>query len=960
MNDTLMGTQDALGTPHIHKLEGLKPGDYTIRVEVDNRMIHNIGDKGHAYGAYTQSIWNGMVGRIELWAKDPYHINDVRIYPDITNDQLKLVSEVSLPKAKKVSFAITIRNLATNAVVYERNFKQRLQAGKHILNKILPMERRLQPWSEFDPQLYGFALTMKSGNYHDSEQREFGFVEYGHDGTKILVNGSPVFLRGNLDCVHFPLTGYASASLDDWIQIFETYKSYGLNHARFHSWCPPEAAFRAANRVGIYLQAEASIWIDWWMSKDMVSEGRPEMDTRGHPKGLGYDSLRDAFVIDEMNRVVDTYGNHPSFSMFCIGNELGNSNFKAMAQWVSDLKKKDPRRLYSVSTARTITPTDDYMATHYIPEIGRTRGLRSAGTDWDFEAVYAQMDIPIIAHEIGQWPVYPTWNEIDSYSGVLKARNFEQFRALAEKNGTVNQDQDFRMASGALNQMMYKYEVESFLRTPSCAGVQLLSMQDYQGQGEALIGWLDAHWNPKGITTPEQFRQHFSETVPLMRTPKFVWDNSEVFTARLQMAHYGAKTLPEGKLVARILTENDSILLKHSFDTEPIAVGSLVDIGVLNLPFSGLEQAQKIRLQLQWAESDIQNEWELWVFPKNTPELPNTDVWYTDTLDETALAKLHQGGKVLLAAHGLGSQENSVAVNFYPLYWSLTFFPGQGKTSIGMLVQDQHPVFDHFPTDAHSDWQWEPFDKNTTGFVLNELPAKYKPLVQVVDDFHRNNKEGVIFEFKVGKGKLLVSGFNIRDHSIPGASQLEYSLLKYMDSDAFSPDQNISAEFLKGLFTKMEEAQGVKLDGTSDKTLLQVGSAGKLNRSLETLPWKPELDSVAIRRPGTQYTVKAQGVWKDSLATAWHGEEMVLDIECPKGLLGSLYVWFHDWNQQERKGLLEFEGRKLKLGAHDQKEGKWVKFHIMREDSNDGKLRLKTKSIQGGNLMIREIRLEVE
>jgi hypothetical protein len=158
----------------------------------------------------------------------------------------------------------------------------------------------------------------------------------------------------------------------------------------------------------------------------------------------------------------------------------------------------------------------------------------------------------------------------------------------------------------------------------------------------------------------------------------------------------------------------------------------------------------------------------------------------------------------------------------------------------------------------------------------------------------------------------------------------------------------------------MEEAQGIQLEGTTDKTLLQVGSAGKLDRSLENLPWKPELDSVAIRRPGTRYTLKAQGVWKDSLATAWHGEEMVLDIECPKGLLGSLYVWFHDWNQQGRKGLLEFEGRKLKLGAHDQKEGKWVKFHIMREDSNDGKLYLKTKSIQGGNLMIREIRLEIE
>ena len=209
----------------------------------------------------------------------------------------------------------------------------------------------------------------------------------------------------------------------------------------------------------------------------MVARGRPEMDTQGHPKGLGHDPDRDKFVIDEMNRVVDHYGNHPSFAMFCIGNELGNANFDVIESWVSDLKKKDPRRLYAVSTARKITETDDYSATHYIQGVGRTRGLNGPRTDWDFEDTYSQMNIPIIAHEIGQWPVYPSWTEIDKYTGTLKARNFEEFKAIATKNGIDDQHEDFKLASGALNQTMYKYEIESFLRTKSCAGVQLLSIK---------------------------------------------------------------------------------------------------------------------------------------------------------------------------------------------------------------------------------------------------------------------------------------------------------------------------------------------------------------------------------------------------------------------------------------------------------------------------------------------------
>ena len=172
----------------------------------------------------------------------------------------------------------------------------------------------------------------------------------------------------------------------------------------------------------IYRQ-KGSIWLDWWMEN--VVEGHPEMETKGHPKGMGHDPVRDEFIIAEMNRVVSEYGNNPSFTMFCIGNELGNADFDVAKKWIADLKLKDSRRLYSVSTARKITSSDDFIATHYIQGVGRTRGLNGATTDWDFEEFYSKMDIPVIAHEIGQWPVYPQWSEIEKYNGVLKARNIE-------------------------------------------------------------------------------------------------------------------------------------------------------------------------------------------------------------------------------------------------------------------------------------------------------------------------------------------------------------------------------------------------------------------------------------------------------------------------------------------------------------------------------------------------------
>ncbi len=950
-----LSMQDALGTAHFHKIGKLSPGKHVLAVRVDNDMVHNIGDKGHAYGEYTQSIWNGIIGKMEMQAYDPTYIKSIRTFSEIEEDQLKVELNIDAKITEKVKINIEICELATNKVVKKIKIKEKLLAGSNKNEITLNLNGALKKWSEFDPAVYILKASIKTRKYSHEKETEFGYLKIGHDGTKVTINNQPVFLRGNLDCVHFPLTGYPSMNVEDWVKIFEIYKDYGLNHVRYHSWCPPEAAFKAANRVGIYMQAEASIWIDWWMSEDMKVRGRPEMDTKGYPKGLGKDQVRDKFVIEEMNRVVDVYGNHPSFTMFCIGNELGNSDFDVMKNWIDDLKKKDPRRLYATSTARKIMEVDDYMATHYIPDVGRTRGLNGAGTDWDFEEAYAKMDIPIIAHEIGQWPVYPSWKEIDKYKGVLKARNFEEFKAVAEKNGIVDQDEDFKNASGALNQLMYKYETESFLRTKSCAGVQLLSMQDYQGQGEALIGWLDAHWESKGITTPEKFREHFNVTVPLLRIKKFVWKNTETFEAKAQLSHHDNLPIQSAEVIVKVSSSEGKIYFEETWKINNVAIGSLIDIGNISIPLNTITKAEQVTILLKLKDTNFKNEWDIWVYPESLPEVKTENILVTDEMDDATLKALNDGKKVLLLAHNLGNEENSVAVDFYPLYWSLTFFPGQGKTSIGMLLKDKHPAFNDFPTSYHSDWQWEPFRKSTKGFILNDMPANYKPIAQVVDDFHRNNKEGAIFEFKVGKGKLLVSGFDLTNEDLVVSTQLKHSLLNYMNTDSFKPTQEVPEHYLKSLFPLIPQATVVSSKGIFENAILQVNAGENLQKLEVGTPWKKELDNIVVSQEGTKYKVKAEGVWKDKVTTAWFGDKMEIEVNCPNGILGTFYVQFNDWNKKGREGLLEFEGRKVKLSPHTGDEGKWVKFHVMREDSNDGKLKFKATMTQGGNLMISKI-----
>jgi len=948
--------QDGLGTAHIHKLGKLPVGKHTLTIQVNNNMIHNIGDKGHAYGEYTQGIWNGIVGRMELIAKDPTYIDAVRTFSDIDNDRLGIELNIHAEKNVKSNISINIVDIKNNSVVKTVEFKQKLEKGENRKKFIVELNGALTKWNEFNPTVYNLVVNLDAKKYSDKVETEFGYLKISHNKHQVTINNKPVFLRGNLDCVHFPLTGYPSADMDDWIKIFETYKAYGLNHVRYHSWCPPEAAFKAANRVGIYIQAEASIWIDWWMSSP---QEKALFNTLGFPKGLGKDSIRDVFVKEEMNRVVDVYGNNPSFTMFCIGNELGNSDFDVMEIWIDSLKKKDPRRLYAISTARQIRDVDDYNATHYIAGVGSTRGLRGAGTDWDFEKEYSQMNIPIIAHEIGQWPVYPSWTEIDKYTGVLKAKNFEEFREVAKRNGIEDQSDDFRMASGALNQIMYKYETESFLRTKSCAGVQLLSMQDYQGQGEALIGWLDAFWQSKGITTPEKFREHFNETVPLLRIKKFVWNNEETLNASVQLSHYGQYDIDKGEIVCTIKDEKGKILSENSWNIKDIKRGSLNNIGTISLALGNIKEAKKLTIYLALKGTEYKNEWNVWVYPTKLEKINNT-TYVANQLDKKAISVLKKGGNVLLNASNLGTQENSVGVAFYPLYWSYTFFPGQGRSNLGTLVKDKHPALENFPTDKFSDWQWEPFNRYTKGFILNELPEDYKPIVQVVDDFHRNNKEGVIFEFKVGKGKLLISGYDFDNENIPNAKQLKYSLLKYTNSSDFNPSFNVDEKFIKELLPVIPTVEKVNVKGGFKNVILKVNSAENITEKDIDISWDKSQDNVEVSEKGTSYRLWTKASWKDDNVSAWVGDNTAIEIQCPKGILGSFYVKFNDWNNKGREGILEFEGRKVVLGPHNEKGGKWVKFHVMREDSNDGRLILKTKVTNGGNLMIDEIVLTTE
>ncbi|MCU7497148.1 MAG: hypothetical protein HF311_16875, partial [Ignavibacteria bacterium] len=140
-------------------------------------------------------------------------------------------------------------------------------------------------------------------------------------GTQFAVNGRTTFLRGKHDGCVFPLTGHPPMDEAGWLKYLKICRQYGINHIRFHTWTPPEAAFAAADALGMYLQPELPYWGE-------------------------YNETIQKAMMPEAERILKAYGNHPSFVIFTLGNECGGSR-DVMAAMVSDLRARDPRHLYA-------------------------------------------------------------------------------------------------------------------------------------------------------------------------------------------------------------------------------------------------------------------------------------------------------------------------------------------------------------------------------------------------------------------------------------------------------------------------------------------------------------------------------------------------------------------------------------------------------------------------------------
>lgn len=784
--------EPSISTPHVFEITGLLTGDNELTLISDNsypELPHDAIVYSSAATDETQTNWNGVLGYLGLRVEEPTFISAVRVYP--RKDTLTVQVEISANNSYKGEIYIE------SDVLFEPVYiKVDIPAGTSIIiSDVLPIVSNIRQWDEYEGNLYELSASLTG---QEPKTVTFGVRDFGDNGKgRLAINGRTIFLRSESNCAVFPETGYPPMTVKEWITILNIYKSYGINCMRFHSHCPPEAAFIAADQIGMLMQPELSHW---------------------NPSNAFLSDNSYSYYQRELKQMILWLANHPSFVMLAFGNELATNEegHDCMRQMLKQAHLLDNTRLYAEGSnvhygmIECEAESDFYTTQCYFSnelrgtfagskESPKIRGYinnqyPNAKTNYDLtmDVIRKSYEKPVFSFEVGQFEVLPDFDELADFKGISEPANLRLIQKKVEENGLLDIWKQYVEASGELSRIGYREEIEAAMRTKKLSGISLLGLQDFPGQGTSLVGMLNSHLEPKpfSFAKPEAFKSFFRDQLPLVLLPKYTYESDEILIADVTVANFGKNNII-GSMKYE-LTGN-GISLSGALDVKTYPIGELTVAGTLEIPLNTIKRAS--RMDLTVTIGDIINTYPIWVYPPVVPICPES-VYETTIFDEKAESVLAAGGNVYLSP--ASTKENlpsSIQAQFTTDFWSVGTFSAQ-EGGMGQLIDDSHPIFSHFPTESHTNWQWWPMASQRA--II--LPKQVKTIITEMDSYAYMRPMAQLLECRCGNGKLILSSMGLQDlNQYPEARALQMAIYQYMDSSMFEPEQEIKPEIIQSL-----------------------------------------------------------------------------------------------------------------------------------------------------------------
>lgn len=788
-----------LVSPKIFEVTGMITGNDRFEFLSDN-TYPGLPAKDILYSSAatdeTQTNWNGLLGFLRLRMEESIFIEAVRVYPVIEESPDR---KAGIPNALVLHIDISADQAWQGTLVIQSDalrekvgVEAKILPGRNeIVTEPLVLAEEVRLWDEGEGECY--ELTVCAENLAPKTVL-FGIRNFSYDNEgRLTLNGRRIFLRGEANCAEFPESGHEPMAVEEWEEVLRRYQRYGVNCVRFHSHCPPEAAFAAADRLGMLLQPELSCW---------------------NPENAFLSPEAFAYYCTELEELLYVFANHPSFVMLSFGNELQTdaAGHDRMRQMLARARKLDGTRLIADGSNNHYggigceEDSDFYAAqsfkgddlrgtfanmTGYINHTYPSGKENFGSTMKNLRAEYKK---PVFGFEIGQFEILPDFSELDYFCGVTEPKNLQKIRERVMERGIKRARWEREVAaSGELALICYREEVEAVLRTKEMSGLSLLGLQDFPGQGTALVGMMNSHLLPKPypFADPKRFSQFFRAELPLVLLSRYTYETSECLCADVVVANYG-KNVIRGKLHVKL--SGESFCLEYSEEREVFCpCGELTKVGELSFALNEISSAARLELFVEIG--GISNHYPIWVYPQVMPCPPDT-VYETKVFDHAAKKVLEEGGTVYLTPDSTrASLPNSIKAQFSTDFWSVGTFSLQ-EGGMGLLIDEKHPLFRDFPTEFHTNWQW--WAMACQRAVI--LPARIETIVAELDSYAYLRPMAMLFECRCLNGKLLFSSMGLQNiQNYPECRALLFSIYHYLSSKEFAPTQVISPEFIAGL-----------------------------------------------------------------------------------------------------------------------------------------------------------------
>lgn len=756
-----IGHQESLCTPHRYFLPPVHAGEHTLVIRVDNTDYPTRG--GHLTSPDTQSNWNGITGEISLTVAHTL-LTDLTVRPDLRRGCLRVHGHII--GAPDGVAGIVLPGQMEHLLPYRRG----------VLDGECPLKGNEAFWDEAHPEIHTISIDLDGDVYETT----FGLRDVRTVGRRLLINGRETFLRGKVDNLLYPKTGYTPTDVASWMTILGIAKEYGINHYRYHTACPPDAAFTAADLLGVYMAPELPFW-------GTVAEEGEE----------GYDERERDFLFQEGFRILREYGHHPSFLWLSLGNELWGSK-DVLNRMMRAYREADDTKLYS-SGANNYQFVPDVLDEEIVfvgVRLGRERLIRGSYAMCDAPQGIVQMtapesasnydasivpetlgqsgeagkvqiqygtgvkevdaqsadalipDVPVISHEVGQYVFYPDFSEIPHYTGPLKPRNIEAMRENLERAGLYGEHEAFFRQTGHLAVDCYKREIETLLRSREVSGFQLLDLQDYTGQGTALVGVLNAMMENKGLISAEEWREFCAGTVVLGEFASFTGMMGEDIRFDVQISECD----PEKQHTCIRCTLMDGERELYACDVTPGArQGRLTDAVSVTFPAECYREAMQERITgltvvLTLADG-TRNHYQIWLIPPIDIRITREGIEKDGRMVAFVSAEEKADGAAIVVPSAEGQLPAEYCTDFwcYPMFRSISESMGKPVPvgTMGLSIDTASPLLKRFAQEDYTTPVWYAILQTAH---VQRLPADIHPAVQMIDNTERCARLGILYQ----------------------------------------------------------------------------------------------------------------------------------------------------------------------------------------------------------------------